>query len=97
MYGVLHHSKYILILSIFQFKSILLCENLAIKALTNLMAHFIFLAPNKLKPLCHLCLYACTNTLELTEPCCHGERFQHCTCTLSPVDNMLFCLWMSSV
>src|SRR4051812_16320629 len=41
--------------SIFQLKSILLCEKLVIKALTNLMAHFIFLAPNKLEPLCHLC------------------------------------------
>src|SRR3954465_15789193 len=41
--------------SIFQLKSILLCENLVIKALTNLMAHFIFLSPNKLEPLCHLC------------------------------------------
>src|SRR3954466_2161261 len=41
--------------AIFQFKTILLCENLVIKALTNLMAHFIFFAPNKLEPLCLLC------------------------------------------
>src|SRR3954465_713958 len=41
--------------TIFQLKTILLCENLAIKALTNLMAHFILFAPNKLEPLCHLC------------------------------------------
>src|SRR4051812_38256663 len=41
--------------SIFQLKTILLCENLVIKALTNLMAHFIFFVPNKLEPLCHLC------------------------------------------
>src|SRR3954467_1691628 len=39
----------------FQLKSILLCENLVIKALTNLMAHFIFFVPNKLEPLCRLC------------------------------------------
>src|SRR4051812_13641707 len=58
MHGVLHHSKYILFSDIFQLKSILLCENLVIKALTNLMARFIFLAPNKLEPLCHLC-YIC--------------------------------------
>src|SRR3954463_13396774 len=44
-----------LFLAIFQFKTILLCENLVIKALTNLMTHFIFFAPNKLEPLCHLC------------------------------------------
>ena len=31
--------------SIFQLKSILLCENLVIKALTKLMAHFTFLEP----------------------------------------------------
>src|SRR4051812_14697927 len=41
--------------AIFQLKTILLCENLVIKALTNLMAQFIFFAPNKLEPLCHLC------------------------------------------
>src|SRR3954469_6684142 len=41
--------------SIFQLKTILLGENLVIKALTNLMAHFIFFAPNKLEPLCRLC------------------------------------------
>src|SRR3954471_23176464 len=41
--------------SIFQLKSIFLYANLVIKALTNLMAHFIFLDPNKLEPLCHLC------------------------------------------
>ena len=41
--------------TIFKLKTILLCENLVIKALTNLMAHFIFLSPNKLEPLCHLC------------------------------------------
>src|SRR3954470_3903156 len=40
--------------AIFQIKNILLCENLVIKALTNLMAHFIFFDPNKLEPLCHL-------------------------------------------
>src|SRR4051812_2630510 len=33
----------------------LLCENLVIKALTNLMTHFILFAPNKLEPLCHIC------------------------------------------
>ena len=53
MHGVLHHSKYILVLSIFQIK--LVMRKLVIKALTNLMAHFIFLAPNKLEPLCRLC------------------------------------------
>src|SRR4051812_22844616 len=41
--------------AIFQLKRILLCENLVIKALANLMAHFIFFTPNKLEPLCHLC------------------------------------------
>src|SRR3954465_10378192 len=41
--------------TIFQLKTILLCENLVIKALTNLMAHFIFFYPNKLEPLCLLC------------------------------------------
>src|SRR3954467_10476146 len=41
--------------AIFQLNSILLCEKLVIKALTNLMAHFIFFAPNKLEPLCLLC------------------------------------------
>ena len=30
-------------------------RKLVIKALTNLMAHFTFLAPNKLEPLCNLC------------------------------------------
>src|SRR3954467_2621113 len=54
MHGVLHHSKYILIFIYLPIKVSLLCENLVIKALTNLMAHFIFLAPNKLEPLCHL-------------------------------------------
>src|SRR3954469_9256073 len=44
-----------LFLAIFQLKGILLCENLVIKALTNLMERFIFFAPNKLEPLCHLC------------------------------------------
>src|SRR5215216_1520677 len=41
--------------AIFQLKTILLCENLVIKALTNLMAHFVFFAPNKFEPLCHIC------------------------------------------
>src|SRR3954467_13429498 len=81
--------------AIFQLKSILLCENLVIKALTNLMAHFIFFAPNKLEPLCHICCICLY--IGITEPCCHGERFQHCTCTLYTVDIMLFCLWMSPV
>src|SRR3954469_17969303 len=41
--------------SIFQLKTILLCENLVIKALMNLMAHFILFSPNKLESLCLLC------------------------------------------
>src|SRR3954469_1220638 len=41
--------------AIFQLKTILLCENLVIKPLTNLMAHFILFAPNKLEPLYRLC------------------------------------------
>src|SRR3954469_7089687 len=83
--------------AIFQLKTILLCENLVIKALMNLMAHFIFFSPNKLEPLCLYFVNACTYMLELVEPCCHGERFQHCTCTLYSVDIMLFFLWMSPV
>src|SRR3954471_19841461 len=83
--------------AIFQLKSILLCENLVIKALTNLMAHFIFLHLINLNHCVIYVVYACTYTLELAEPCCHGERFQHCTCTLYTVDIMLFCLWMSLV
>src|SRR3954462_768546 len=61
--------------AIFQLKTIFLCENLVIKALTNLMAHFIFFAPNKLEPLCLYVVYACTYTLELAEPCYHGNVF----------------------
>src|SRR3954467_9386664 len=75
----------------------LLCKKLVIKALTNLIAHFIFLALINLNH-CVICVvYACTYTLELAEPCCHGERFQHCTYTLYSVDIMRFCLWMSPV
>src|SRR3954469_19852151 len=44
-----------LFLAIFQLKTILLCENLVIKVLKILMAHFIFFSPNNLEPLCHLC------------------------------------------
>ena len=53
MHGVLYHFNYILVLSIFQIKLFML--KLLIKALRNLMAHFIFHDPNKLEPLCHLC------------------------------------------
>src|SRR4051812_39036973 len=55
MHGVLHHSKYILVFSYLPIKNYFVCENLVIKDLTNLMAHFIFFAPNKLEPLCLLC------------------------------------------
>ena len=56
------HHTYLLayaIPSIFMFLSTfrikLVMRKLVIKALTNLMAHFTFLALNKLEPLCRLC------------------------------------------
>src|SRR3954466_128787 len=45
----------------------LLCENLVIKALTNLMAHFIFLPLINLNHCVIYVVYACTFTLELAE------------------------------
>src|SRR5215216_5730901 len=84
--------------AIFQLKSILLCENLVIKALTNLMAYFIFFDLMNLNHCDNFVVYSCTYKLELAELCCHGECFQHCTCTLLySVDIMFFCLWMSPV
>src|SRR3954465_13239571 len=81
--------------SIFQIKKYFVMSKLVSKALTNLMAHLIFLPLIDLNHCLIYVVYACTYTLELAEPCCHGERFQHCTCTLYTVDIMLFCLWMS--
>ena len=56
--------------SIFMFLSTfwikLVMWKLVIKALTNLMAHFTFLDPNKLEPLCHLCCIACTYLLGIS-------------------------------
>src|SRR4051794_285715 len=87
-----------LLSTIFQLKTILLCENLVIKALTNLMAHLYCLTLINLNYCDNFVVYACTYKLELAEPCCHRERFQHCTCTLLySVFIMFFCLWMSSV
>ena len=40
---------------LFTFQIKLVMRKLVIKALTNLMAHFTFLALNKLEPLCRLC------------------------------------------
>src|SRR3954470_24770439 len=83
--------------AIFQLKSILLCENLVIKALKNLMTHLYLFPLINLNHCVIYVVYACTYTLELAEPCFHGEDFQYCTCTLYIVDIMLFCLWMSPV
>src|SRR4051812_26548521 len=83
--------------AIFQLKTILLCENLVIKALTNLMAHFIFVYPNRLEPLCLLCCICLHLYVGISRTMLSGERFQYCTCTLYSVDIMLFCLWMSPV
>src|SRR3954471_8344769 len=67
--------------AIFQLKSILLCENLVIKALTTLMEHFIFLAPNKLEPLCNLYCICLQLYVGISRTMLSWERFQHCTCT----------------
>src|SRR3954467_13239327 len=80
--------------AIFQLKTSLLCENLVIKSLTNLMAHFIFFAPNKLEPLCRLCCIFLLLYVGISRTVLSREHFQHCTCTLYSVDIMLFCLWM---
>ena len=68
------HHTYLLafvIPSIFMFLSTfrikLVMRKLVIKALTNLVAHSTFLAPNKLEPLWSYVVYACTYTLELVE------------------------------
>src|SRR3954463_7728405 len=45
------------------------------------MAHLIFLPLIDLNHCAIEVVYACIYMLELAEPCCHGERFQHCTCT----------------
>jgi hypothetical protein len=55
-------------------------QKLVIKALTNLMAHFTFLA-FKILTLCSfmLMLFLQVVNWELAKPCYHGESFQHCT------------------
>src|SRR4051812_29237478 len=78
--------------STFRIKKYFVMRKLVSKALTNLMAHLIFLPLIDLNHCAMEVVYACTYTLELAEPCCHGERFQHCTCTLYTVDIVLFCL-----
>src|SRR3954469_6382457 len=84
--------------SIFQLKTILLCKNLVIKALKELDGTLYSLPLINLNHCDNFVVYACTYKLELAEPCYHGERFQHCTCTLLySVDIMFFCLWMSPV
>ena len=72
-------------------------RKLVSKALTNLMSHLISLPLIDLNHCAIEVVYACIYSLELAEPCYHGERFQHCTCTLYIVDIVLFCLWMSMV
>mgnify|MGYP007107617057 CR=1 FL=1 len=52
---ICYFSAYSICLVFFQIKCLSVLRKLVSKALTNLMAHFIFLAPNKLEPLCHLC------------------------------------------
>ena len=52
---ICYFRAYSICLVFFRIKCLLVMRKLVSKALTNLMAHFIFLAPNKLEPLCHLC------------------------------------------
>src|SRR3954469_10682452 len=54
-----------LVSTIFQLKTFLLCENLVIKALTNLMAHFLFFSLIILNHCDIYVVYACTYKLEL--------------------------------
>jgi hypothetical protein len=77
--------------SSFQIK-MLVMRKLVSKALTNLMAHFIFLHIINLNHCDYLVrLYACQiMSWELAQPCCHGARFQHCTYSYL-VDIMFFC------
>ena len=65
----------------------MLCENLVIKALKNLMPHFIFLAPNKLEPLCHLCCICLTKyKLTISSPL-NTRATPHATQLQSPVSS----------
>ena len=82
--------------SIFQLKSILLCENLVIKALTNLMAHFIFLPLINLNQCVIYVVYACTYKLGISRTVLSRGTLSTLMDTY-PVDIMLFCLRMSSM
>src|SRR3954471_6167506 len=64
--------------TIFQLKTILLCEKLVIKSLTNLMAHFIFFSPNKLEPLCRLYCICLHLYIGISRTMLSWEHFQHC-------------------
>ena len=49
------------------------------KALTNLMAHFIFLLIRSLNHCDYLMMYMPANyEFKVSRTMCHGERFQHC-------------------
>jgi hypothetical protein len=65
------------------------------KALTNLMAHFTFLAFNNFDHCGSLMLMLCLQVVswKLAHPCHHGASFQHCT-FFRLVDIVIFCLWI---
>jgi hypothetical protein len=75
----------------------LVMRKLVSKALTNLMAHFIFLYLINLNHCDYLMKIICLEIVswELAQPCFHGARFQHCS-YFYLVDIMFFCLWMPS-
>jgi hypothetical protein len=60
-------------------------RRLVSKALTNLMAHFIFLHIINLNHCDHLMKLWAWQSLswEIAHLCCHREHFQHCTCLIS--------------
>src|SRR6266699_4235424 len=78
---LLFQSEIHMLLYIFQINcKCSLCEKLVSKALKNLMAHLYFYALNNFEHCDHSGIIAYNLLVDLlAEPCCRGERFQHCT------------------
>jgi hypothetical protein len=90
--NLLFQSIFDLLLSILQIELFGVMRKLVSKALTNLMAHFTFLAFKILTLWFSYVELLCLQVVswKLAKPCRHGVSFQHCTSYLSRYHDLLF-------
>ena len=95
---ICYFRAYSICLVFFRIKCLLVIRKLVSKALTNLMAHFIFLDLINLDHCVLLCCaYACALWVEVSRTMYHGDRFRRFIGTLYLVDIMFFCLRIPTV